>query len=309
MALAIQTEGLTKEYVSASAARVTVALKDLTLDVEEGEIFGFLGPNGAGKTTTIKILLGLIFPTAGHATILGKDLWDTSVKYDISFVPDSPYFYDYLSAEELIRFYGKLFGIAGDVLDKRVTELLDLVGMSHARSRRLREYSRGMFQRVGIAQALVNDPKVLLLDEPTSGLDPIAQREVRDIILKLRNQGKTILLCSHHLSDVERISDRVAILNRGKLESTGKLEDLLAAEQVEMIAEDLTPDAIAKIQKLAKEATPQGTRIVAYEDRPDVITALVDTVRAANGRLISLIPQRQTLEDLFIRIVRQEEKK
>ncbi len=308
MASAIQTEGLTKEFVSVSNARMTVALKDLTLQVEEGEIFGFLGPNGAGKTTTIKILLGLIFPTAGRAWVLGKDLWDTSVKYDISFVPDSPYFYDFLTAEELLRFYGRLFGLGGSLLNKRIDDLLELVGMSHARGRRLREYSRGMFQRVGIAQALVNDPKVLLLDEPTSGLDPIAQREVRDVILKLREQGKTVLLCSHHLSDVERISDRVAILNRGRLERIGKLNDLLASERVEIIAEGLSEEAGRKGVELAAEANLAAGRVVAYDTRQDVIQAIVDTVRGANARLVSVIPQRQTLEDLFVRIVQQEEK-
>ncbi|HOJ22851.1 MAG TPA: ABC transporter ATP-binding protein, partial [Armatimonadota bacterium] len=273
MAYAIQTEGLTKEFVSVSSARVTVALKDLTLQVEEGEIFGFLGPNGAGKTTTIKILLGLIFPTAGRAWVLGKDIWDTAVKYDLAFVPDSPYFYDFLTAEELLRFYGGLFGLKGSILDKRIEELLELVGMTHARGRRLREYSRGMFQRVGIAQALVNDPKVLLLDEPTSGLDPIAQREVRDIILKLRERGKTVLLCSHHLSDVERISDRVAILNRGKLERMGRLDDLLAAERVEIAAEGLSEEATRKITDLAEESKVIAGRVTAYDARRDVINA------------------------------------
>ncbi|NLC57725.1 MAG: ABC transporter ATP-binding protein, partial [Armatimonadetes bacterium] len=237
-----------------------------------------------------------------------KDLWDTSVKYDISFVPDSPYFYDFLTAEELLRFYGRLFGLGGSLLNKRIDDLLELVGMSHARGRRLREYSRGMFQRVGIAQALVNDPKVLLLDEPTSGLDPIAQREVRDVILKLREQGKTVLLCSHHLSDVERISDRVAILNRGRLERIGKLNDLLASERVEIIAEGLSEEAGRKVVELAAEANLAAGRVVAYDTRQDVIQAIVDTVRGANARLVSVIPQRQTLEDLFVRIVQQEEK-
>jgi ABC-2 type transport system ATP-binding protein len=181
-----------------------------------------------------------------------------------------------------------------------------MVGMKDARNRRLREYSRGMFQRVGIAQTMVNDPKVLLLDEPTSGLDPIAQREVRDVILKLREQGKTILLCSHHLSDVERISDRVAILNQGKLERLGRLDDLLMAERVEIVADGLTEDAARKVQDLAQETRRQDHRVVAYEERQEVITAIVDTVRGTNGRLVSLIPQRQTLEDLFVRIVRQE---
>ena len=307
MAYAIQTEGLTKEFVSVSSARVTVALKDLTLQVEEGEIFGFLGPNGAGKTTTIKILLGLIFPTAGRAWVLGKDIWDTAVKYDLAFVPASPYFYDFLTAEELLRFYGGLFGLKGSILDKRIEELLELVGMTHARGRRLREYSRGMFQRVGIAQALVNDPKVLLLDAPTSGLDPIAQREVRDIILKLRERGKTAPLSSHHLSDVERISDRVAILNRGKLERMGRLDDLLAAERVEIAAEGLSEEATRKITDLAEESKVIAGRVTAYDSRRDVINAIIDTIRGAKGELISVIPQRQTLEDLFVRIVQQEE--
>jgi len=308
MAYAIQTEGLTKEFVSVSSARVTVALKDLTLQVEEGEIFGFLGPNGAGKTTTIKILLGLIFPTAGRAWVLDKEIWDTSVKYDLSFVPDSPYFYDFLTADELLQFYGRLFGLRGSVLEKRIDDLLEMVGMKHARGRRLREYSRGMFQRVGIAQALVNDPKVLLLDEPTSGLDPIAQREVRDVILKLREQGKTVLLCSHHLSDVERNSDRVAILNRGKLERMGRLDDLLSSERVEIQAEGLTEEATQKITGLVEETSMVAGRLTAYESRREVITAVVDTIRSCKGELISLIPQRQTLEDLFVHIVQQEER-
>src|ERR1041385_3610557 len=226
---AIRTEALTKHYtVGFWRPRPYVALDGLTLQVEQGEVFGFLGPNGAGKTTTLKLLMQLIYPTSGHAEILGKPIGDVSVKRRVGYLPETPYFYDYLTAEELLNYFGALFGYAAAERRRRTGALLDEVGIGKERRLPLRKFSKGMLQRVGIAQAILNDPEVVFLDEPMSGLDPLGRREMRQLILRLRDRGCTVFFSSHVLADAEALCSRVAILAGGRLVAAGRLSDLLA---------------------------------------------------------------------------------
>ena len=230
MAPAIRTEGLTKYYGSLFRKPV-VGVEDLSLNVEAGQVYGLVGPNGSGKTTTLKLLLGLIFPTRGTMAILGQAPRAPEARQRVGFLPDGPYFYDHLNADELLRFYGGLFGLSGAKLQKRIDELLEMVDMhGPERRRRIREYSKGMIQRIGVAQALVNDPDLVLLDEPTAGLDPLGALQMREIMFRLRDRGKTVFLCSHLLFDVERICDNVTILNEGRVVREGSLDALLAGD-------------------------------------------------------------------------------
>ncbi|MBI3809478.1 MAG: ABC transporter ATP-binding protein [Nitrospirae bacterium] len=212
MSVVLRTEALSKTFHVGFWGRPLVAVDRLDLEVCEGEVFGFLGPNGAGKTTAMKILMGLMRPTSGRAWILERDLGDVGVKREVGFLPEAPYFYDYLTAQEFLRFYGQLFGLERRVLAKRIEELLQVVGLSEAGHLQLRKFSKGMLQRIGIAQALINDPRLIILDEPMSGLDPIGRREIRDLILRLKQSGKTIFFSSHILHDAELLCDRVGIL-------------------------------------------------------------------------------------------------
>jgi ABC-2 type transport system ATP-binding protein len=224
---AISVQGLTKTYASGWPWRAPiVALTNLALSVERGEIYGFLGPNGAGKTTTLKILLGLMSATSGRAYVLGQPAGHVETRAKIGFLPESPYFYDYLTAEEFLGFYGRLAGLERSMIHRRVAELLELVGLADARTRQLRKFSKGMLQRVGLAQALIHDPELIILDEPMSGLDPIGRKQVRDLILGLRERGKTVFFSSHIISDVEVLCDRVGIVVKGKLLASGRIEDL-----------------------------------------------------------------------------------
>jgi len=235
MAAAIEIQGLTKEYVDIWRKQKVSAVKNLTLTVEEGEIFGFLGRNGAGKTTTIKMLLGLLFPTAGDATLLGKPMGDNSVKSLLSYLPEETYFYDSMSAWDLLDFYARLFKIPAGERERRIRISLEKVRLQpEAWKRNIRGYSKGMRQRTGIAQALINDPKLLFLDEPTSGLDPIAHSELRDIVGSLQGEGKTVFLSSHQLADVELICTRVAIIHNGKLLIVGTIKELTAGDITEI---------------------------------------------------------------------------
>ena len=217
MGIVLETEEVTKVYKS-SMGKGTVAVDKLSLQVNQGEIFGLVGPNGSGKTTTLKIILGLLHPTSGRARLFGEDTWTAMrVRERVGFLPEGPYFYDHLRGEEVLGFYAELFGLSGQEKQKRVDRLLERVDMDGARKRVLREYSRGMVQRIALAQALVNDPDLVLLDEPTSGLDPLGARDIRNLIMGLRKEGKTVFLCSHLLDEVQRMCDRVAILHRGRL--------------------------------------------------------------------------------------------
>ncbi len=305
MALAVRTIGLTKRYGFLTKATGHLAVDHLNLEVEEGLIFGFLGPNGAGKTTTIKMLLGLIFPTEGRAELLGRPVGDMSVHQEISYLPESPYFYDFLSGAELLNTYAKLFGINAEERGRRITRLLRLVGLPDER-KPLREYSKGMLQRVGIAQALINEPKLLFFDEPTSGLDPIAHIDIRDIIQNLRKEGKTVFTSSHQLSDVERICDRVAIIHRGKLMKIGDVDDLLAGSEMEIIV-DGPDDALARVlQDFAQRSITQENRLLLYQSDEEKVGQIIDAVRAAHARLVSVIPQRRSLESIFLETVQQD---
>jgi ABC-2 type transport system ATP-binding protein len=284
--------------------RKRVALEGLNLDVEEGEIFGLLGPNGAGKTTTLKILMGILFPTRGEATIMGRALGDRSVKAKIGFLPENPYFYDYLRGWEFLDYYGQLYGMDSSRRKKRIPELLDLVGLRGAANVPLKGYSKGMLQRVGLAQALLNDPKIVFLDEPQSGLDPFGRKEVRDIILQLKEEGKTVFFSSHILSDAELICDRVAILNKGHLLRCGPLQEMLSAKIKEYEVVVSQPSG-----KLMEAFRPKSERVL--ESRGEAMFVFKDeaTARALlealsggdSDRLVSYNPRRETLEEYFIR--------
>jgi ABC-2 type transport system ATP-binding protein len=276
----------------------------VSLAVERGEVFGFLGPNGAGKTTTLKMLMGLIYPTSGRATIFGHPIGAPQAKTKLGFLPESPYFYDYLTGAEFLRFYGHLFGLRGATLTKRIDELLDTVGMAHARDLQLRKFSKGMLQRVGIAQALINDPDLVVLDEPMSGLDPIGRKEVRDLILRLKEAGKTVLFSSHILHDAELLCDRVAMIMKGRLVACGPVSDLLAGgstHEVELVIERLVPEALERIRPFAKKVVVQGEQVLVVLASQQDVNHAIDVVRSVKGLIVSLTPHRASLEDLFIR--------
>jgi len=306
---AIRTEALTKHYrVGFWRPRPYVALDSLTLDVGQGEIFGFLGPNGAGKTTTLKLLMQLVYPTSGRAEILGKPVGDVAVRRRIGFLPENPYFYDYLTAEELLQYFAGLFGYGGADRRTRVGTLLDDVGIGAERRLQLRKFSKGMLQRVGIAQAILNDPEVVFFDEPMSGLDPLGRREIRELILRLRDRGCTVFFSSHVLSDAETLCSRVAILAGGRLAALGQLSDLLAFQVRgwELVATGVTAPALDQAKALGHvvQATPLGDRRYALElpltAPPDRVLA---ELAARGATLVSLNPLRETLEDYFVRQV------
>ena len=304
---AIATERLTKDFaVGFWRKRPYRALDALTLEVAPGEVFGFLGPNGAGKTTTLKLLMQLIFPTSGRASILGRPVGDLSVRRRIGFLPENPYFYDYLTAEELLTYFAGLFGHWGAARRARVGRLLDEVGIGAERRLQLRKFSKGMVQRVGIAQALVNDPEVVFLDEPMSGLDPIGRRDIRALILRLRDQGTTVFFSSHILSDAEALCSRVAIVSGGRLAAAGRLSEMLAYEirGWEIVVSGITRDRLEPF-------VPRVDRIVEVADARHVLEApkdadparLVHELSAAGASLVSVNPLHTTLEEIFVRQV------
>src|SRR5262245_3168378 len=236
----IETRNLSKDYRDFWGRQKVRALKALDLEVRQGEVFGLLGPNGSGKTTTIKLLLGLLFPTSGEAMVFGQPAVDVRKNERIGYLPEESYLYRFLNAEETLDFYGRLFTIPSDVREKRAAELIRMVGLENDRKRTLREYSKGMRQRIGLAQALINDPDLVILDEPTSGLDPLGTIWMKELIMKLRDQGKTVLMCSHRLEDVQNVCDRIAILNNGDLQEFGEVKKLVEdARRVEVRATNL----------------------------------------------------------------------
>ncbi len=297
---AIETISLEKIYtVGFWRKRPRRALKPLNLTVEEGEVFGYLGPNGAGKTTTLKLLMGLMRPSGGSAKILGMEISDPRVKAQIGFLPEHPYFYDYLTARELLQYYAQLSGVLGTERKRRSEAALDRVGIADSADLQLRKFSKGMLQRVGIAQAILHDPRVIFLDEPMSGLDPIGRREVRDLIEGLKQEGKTIFFSTHILSDAEALCDRVAILNHGELRGVGVIADLTSTVhgKVEVVWQgDAVP---ASVRALGADChiTTDMVRAVLPEDKLDMV---VDALRRANLRLISVTPVRATLEQYFV---------
>ncbi|MCS6777506.1 MAG: ABC transporter ATP-binding protein [Chloroherpetonaceae bacterium] len=311
MAAAISIRGLTKKYVDVWQKQEVIAVNNLSLEVEEGEIFGFLGRNGAGKTTTIKMLLGLIFPTAGDATILGKPMGDNQVKQEIAYLPEETYFYDSMTGWDLLDFYARLFRIPEPERSRRVRMALEKVRLQpEAWKRSIRGYSKGMRQRIGIAQALINDPKLLFLDEPTSGLDPIAHAELRDIVASLKYEGKTVFLSSHQLADVEMICSRVAIIHKGKLLRTGTIKELISGERTEITVQgkELQNGMLAKLQAIVPEVHMDGEDTLRLtSDDSERVAAVIDLVRGAQGKIISIVPHKRTLEEVFVETVRKED--
>lgn len=250
---AVTITGLTKLYPIPMRRQKVIAVKDLNLEVPEGQVYGLLGPNGSGKSTTLKILLGLVTPTQGETRIFGEDSRDYRSHREVGFLPENPYFYKYLTAEETLRFYGKICGLGGKTLTTRIAELLELVGMEDARHRRVGGYSKGMLQRIGLAQALIQDPRLLVLDEPTAGVDPLGSRQIRDLILELKKRGKTVLLTSHLLEQVQEVCDRVGIMARGIMMREGRLDELVTIEgQTEYLVENAPPELADKIAELAR---------------------------------------------------------
>jgi ABC-2 type transport system ATP-binding protein len=304
---AVEINNLTKDYeVGFLRKRKVRALDGLSLSVERGEIFGFLGANGAGKTTTLKLLMRLMYPTAGGARILGRDVGDISMHARIGYLPEHPYFYDYLTARELLEYCAELFGYARQERRRRASELLARVRLEEKSwDKQLRKFSKGMLQRVGLAQALVNDPSVVFLDEPMSGLDPIGRREVRDLIASLRAGGTTVFLCSHILADIEVLCDRAAILRRGQLAHIGRLDELRASgggRALEIVVSGADPArlsaALEAVEGARVEATPGGARIeVPSEERVD---EALRAARTAGASLVSIQPVGNALEELMV---------
>ncbi len=278
---AVQTEHLTKVYKDFWGRPKVTALDDLSLTIHRGEVFGLLGPNGSGKSTTIKLLLNLIFPTRGSIRVLGRAPDDGDVKQRIGFLPEESYLYRFLNGEETLYYYGKLFKLDRKTLKRRVPELLDVVGLdAKARKRKLREYSKGMARRIGLAQALINNPDLILLDEPTTGLDPLGTREMKDLILSLKQQGKTVLLCSHLLADVQDVCDRITILFRGKMQTLGQVRDLLQVRDVAQIqAQGLNESQLEEVRQFLERL---------------------------GARDATITHPTTTLEDLFVRVVMQK---
>ncbi|MEP6819723.1 MAG: ABC transporter ATP-binding protein [bacterium] len=306
--LVVEIDHLTKNYeVGFARKREVRALDALSLTVNQGEIFGFLGANGAGKTTTLKLLMRLIFPTAGSARILGHDIADISMHSRIGYLPENPYFYDYLTALEFLNFCGQIFGLSKVARNNRSKQLLAQVRLDESKwNTQLRKFSKGMLQRVGLAQALVNDPEVVFLDEPMSGLDPIGRREVRDLIAALRQEGKTVFMCSHILSDIEVLCDRVAILKGGRLAQVGYLDELrqqtAGSSQVEVVLSGIDEATLKPHLPQGNDflvtSTPAGLRIELRDEQE--VDSVIAALRKAGGKLVSVQPLRQSLEELFL---------
>ncbi|MDB4419041.1 ABC transporter ATP-binding protein [bacterium] len=276
---AVEVKGLVKEFQTSFRGPKLRAVDDVSLTIEPGEVYGLIGPNGSGKSTTMKALLGLLKPTQGRCSIFGKDSLKVDSRNDVGFLPENPYFYKHLSGAETIKFYGKLCGMRGAKLKRRVDEMLELVGLEDARNRRLKGYSKGMLQRIGLAQALVQDPRLVILDEPTAGVDPVGSREIRDLILELKNRGITVFLCSHLLEQVQEVCDKVGIINGGKMVREGRLDDLISVQsRTEMVLENASPELL------------------------DHIRTLVDVTHGVD--LISEGHPRTTLESLFLKETR-----
>lgn len=280
--IVVETRNLTKVYRDFWGRQKVRALKALDLEIRRGEVFGLLGPNGSGKTTTIKLLLGLLFPTSGSVHMLGRAATDVGKNEKIGYLPEESYLYRFLNAEETLDFYGRLFNMSGAVRRQRIAQLISMVGLESARKRQLREYSKGMSRRIGLAQALINDPELILLDEPTSGLDPIGTKSMKDLIRDLKAQGKTIIMSSHLLADVQDVCDRIGILYQGELKELGRVEDLLkVTNETEIRASNLSESSRDKILKIIEEDT--------------------------NSKLVSCGNPTTTLEELFLRIIEESE--
>jgi ABC-2 type transport system ATP-binding protein len=279
---AVEIRDLVKEFTTSFRRQPLKAVDGVSIRIAAGEVYGLIGPNGSGKSTTMKALLGLVAPSSGHCAIFGRDSLKVDSRNDVGFLPENPYFYKHLTGVETLRFYGKLCGLGGRKLDDRVSELLALVDLENARDRRVGGYSKGMLQRIGLAQALVQEPRLVILDEPTAGVDPVGSRQIRDLILKLRERGITVFLCSHLLEQVQEVCDHVGIIFRGKMIREGRLEDLIAIEdQTEIVLKDCDPELLAKIEALVGQS--------------------------GNASFVRSGKPRTTLERLFLREISEEE--
>ena len=303
---AIKIEGLTKDYaVGFWRKKMRRSLDHLDLEVKEGEAFGFLGPNGAGKTTTLKLLMGLIFPTSGSAQVRGRSIADVSMHREIGYMPEQPYFYDYLTARELLDYFARFFKFNAAERQERIGKFLGRVGLTESSDVQLRKFSKGMLQRVGIAQAILHDPQVIFLDEPMSGLDPVGRREVRDIILELKKQGRTVFFSTHILSDAEMLCDRVAVLVGGKLLGVGAPKEIVSMEihGMEILFEARPGSPLP--DKLTERATHTGDRYRIEMPEAEVYSTL-DELKRSQARILSVTPLRPSLEDYFLKLVGQQ---
>ena len=304
---AIETENLRKEYPHGLLhLKRKTCLEDLTLQVEDGEVFGLLGPNGAGKSTTIKLLMGIIFPTSGHARILGKAVSDVAMHRDIGYLPEQPYFYDYLTAAEVLDYFARFHGYSATARQERVQRMLKKVGLETAGKIQLRKYSKGMLQRVGLAQAILHDPRLVILDEPMSGLDPLGRREVRDIILELKNAGKTILFSTHILPDAEMLCDRVGVIAGGKLRGVGAPGTIVGMKPVGMEIVFEIAEGSAQTAKIFAKATKSGAAYRLSVDESELYAAM-EELRATGAKLISVTQIKPTLEDFFMEMVGKDQ--
>jgi ABC-2 type transport system ATP-binding protein len=300
---AIETQNLTKEYPHGFLhLKRKISLENLTMQVEDGEVFGFLGPNGAGKSTTIKLLMGIIFPTAGSAHILGKPVSDVSMHRDIGYLPEQPYFYDYLTAAEVLDYFAQFHGFSTAERKERVQKMLQRVGLETAGKIQLRKFSKGMLQRVGLAQAILHDPKLVILDEPMSGLDPVGRREVRDIILDLKNAGKTILFSTHILSDAETLCDRVGVIAGGQLRGVGEPGSIVGVKSLgmEIVFELLGTGP--QFEALRAKSAKSGTNYRMNASETELYAVLAE-LREAGAKIISVTQIKPTLEDFFMELV------
>jgi len=304
---AIETAHLRKEYGGRGGSGF-VAVQDLSFSVPRGQVFGFLGPNGAGKTTTINMLLGNIKPTSGEASLLGRPVGDRDARAKLGFLPEKFQFHDFLTAEEFLDLHGRLYGMGRAARQARIPEVLEQVGLISRRKDKIGEFSKGMQQRAGLAQAILNDPELVILDEPTSALDPLGRREVREIVAGLKAAGKTVLLNSHLLGEIEMTCDQVAILKNGQVVRLGRIDDLLAAPStVEMRVGGQSPALLRALEGLARTVTTDGETVTVTIAEEGVIPDLAAAVVGHGGRLMSLVPRRESLEDLFIRVVETDE--
>lgn len=305
MGKVLELENVYKSYSVGFIPKKKQVLKGISFYVNEGEIFGYLGPNGAGKTTTIKCILNLIFPDAGKISIFGEDSLKPRARQKVGFLPENPYFYDYLTGREFLAFYADLLGIHGRMKEDKIGYLLKLVGMERAADLQLRKYSRGMLQRIGLAQALLNDPALVILDEPMGGLDPIGRKEFRDIIVNLKKEGKTVFLSSHILQDIEMICDRVAIILAGEIINQGYLGDLIS-EKVLYTEFTIAGIPAAEFNHLGESVSTSGDRVLlkVYEEKN--IDQVINLVQQKKGKIISLIPRTETLEDIFVNMVKNQ---
>jgi ABC-2 type transport system ATP-binding protein len=306
-ATVVRVDGIVKDFRPGFGIRKRRVLHGISFSVRENEIFGFVGPNGSGKTTTLKVLMGLIRPTGGRAQILGCDVGETAFRRHVGFLPENPYFYDFLTGREILRFYARLSGMPRRRIADRVDLLLEWVGLTHAADARLRTYSKGMLQRVGIAQALVHDPTVVFLDEPMSGLDPIGRKEIRDLILRLRADGKTVLMNTHILPDVEMVCDRVAIIVRGRIRHEGAIDRFLgeAERAADLVLAGLPPEVPAQLEEVfGAQLRGVGDRVEIRVDEKHV-QGVLHAALSAGGSVISLTPHRESLESIFLHAVEE----